>query len=169
MAELHSKEALERANEIYETDERVKKSYEAGTALKAEGKGQWTRIQEVLGYIKHLGIEKIGLAYCAGLATEADALTEIFAGNGIELSRIACQVGGKGCNPIGQALTLNEAGTDLNIVMGLCMGHDILFQQFSEAPSTVLAIKDRVAFHNPVAPLYSTSWRSKLAKDALLD
>ncbi len=167
MAELYSEKALEKANEIYETDEKVKKSYDASSALKAEGKGQWTRIQEVLGYIEQMGFERIGLAYCAGLKGEADTLTEIFAGNGVELSQIACQVGGKGCNPVGQAMTLKEAATDFNIVMGLCMGHDILFQQFSDAPSTVLAIKDRVAFHNPLAPLYSASWRSKLSKDAL--
>ncbi len=167
MAELYSEKALEKANEIYETDEKVKKSYEASSALKADGKGQWTRIQEVLGYIKHMGFEKVGLASCAGLKDEADTLIEIFAGNGVELSRIACQVGGNGCNPVGQAMTLNEAGMDFNIVMGLCMGHDILFQQFSDAPSTVLAIKDRVAFHNTVAPLYSTSWRKRLSENAL--
>ncbi|MFC1718144.1 DUF1847 domain-containing protein [Candidatus Poribacteria bacterium] len=167
MAEVYSEKALEKANEIYETDEKVKKSYEASSALKADGKGQWTRIQEVLSYIKHMGFEKVGLASCAGLKGEADTLIEIFAGNGVELSRIACQVGGDGCNPVGQAMTLNEVGTDFNIVMGLCMGHDILFQQFSDAPSTVLAIKDRVAFHNTVAPLYSASWRKRLSEDAL--
>ncbi len=167
MTELYSEEALERANEIYENDEAVKKSYEASSALKADGKGQWTRIQEVLGYIKHMGFKKIGLAYCAGFKGEADALSQIFEGNGVALSRIACQVGGKGCNPVGQAMTLKEAGTDFNIVMGLCMGHDILFQQISDAPSTVLAIKDRVAFHNPISPLYNASWLGKLGKNAL--
>ena len=167
MAEVFSEKALEKANEIYSTDEKVKKSVEASNDLKAEAKGQWTRVQEVLSYIKHMGYENVGLAHCAGLKGEADTLTEIFAGNGVELSRVACQVGGKGCNPIGQAMILNEVGTDFNIVMGLCMGHDVVFSQFSDAPTTVLAIKDRVAFHNPVAPLYSASWRRKLSKDAL--
>lgn len=167
MADVYSEKALEKANEIYETDEKVKKSFEASNALKADGKGQWTRIQEVLSYIKYMGFGKVGLAYCAGLRSEAETLTEIFAGNGVELSTVVCNVGGKGCNPIGQAMILNEVGADFSIVMGLCMGHDVLFQQFSDAPTTVLAIKDRVAFHNPVAPLYSSSWRRKLAKDAL--
>jgi uncharacterized metal-binding protein len=167
MAEVTSEKALEKANKIYETDEKVKKSFEASNALKAQGKGQWTRIQEVMSYIKHMGFGKVGLAYCAGLKGEADTLAGIFAGNGIELSTVICNVGGKGCNPVGQAMILNEVGTDFNIVMGLCMGHDILFQQFSDAPVTVLAIKDRVAFHNPVAPLYSSSWRRKLSENAL--
>lgn len=167
MAEIYSEKALEKANEIYNTDEKAKKSVEASNALKADGKGQWTRIQEVLSYIKYMGFEKVGLASCVGLKGEADTLEEIFAKNGVELAKVACKVGGGGCNPIGQAMTLNEAGADFNIVMGLCMGHDVLFQQFSDAPSTVLAIKDRVAFHNTVAPLYSTSWRKRLSENAL--
>lgn len=167
MAEIYSEKALEKANQIYETDEKVKKSFGASNALKADGKGQWTRIQEVFSYIKYMGYEKVGMAYCAGLRNEAETLAEIFSGNGVELSTVACNVGGKGCNPIGQAMILNEAGTDFNILMGACMGHDILFTEYSDAPVTVLAIKDRVAFHNPVAPLYSASWRRKLYKDAL--
>ena len=168
MAEVHSEKALKKANEIYETDERVKKSYEASDALKAEAKGQWTRVQEVLSYIKHMGYKKVGLAHCAGFKNEADAVVEIFAGNGVELSTVACNVGNRGgCNPVGQAMILNEVGTDFNIVMGLCMGHDVLCQEVLEAPSTVLAIKDRVAFHNPLSPLYNASWRRRLSKNAL--
>lgn len=167
MAEMFSEKALEKANEIYENDEKVKKSSEASNALKADTNGQWTRIQEILGYIKHMGFEKVGLAHCAGFKGEAETLAEIFAGNGVELSTVSCYLGGKGCNSIGQAMTLNEAGTDFNIIMGLCMGHDILFQQYSDAPSTVLAIKDRVAFHNPIAPLYSASWVRKHSENAI--
>jgi uncharacterized metal-binding protein len=167
MAEVYSEEALQKAKEIYENDEAVKKSVEASNALKATAKGQWTRIQEVLAYIKNMGYEKPGLAYCAGLKNEANAVAEMFAGNGVELSTVICNVGGKGCNPIGQAMILSEAGTDFNIVMGLCMGHDVLFTKFSDAPVTVLAIKDRVAFHNPLAPIYNASWRRKLSEDAL--
>ena len=83
MAEVMSEKALEKANEIYETNERVKKSYKASTDLKAEAKGGWTRIQEVLSYIKLMGYENVGLAYCAGFKGEADTLAEIFSGNGV--------------------------------------------------------------------------------------
>ena len=58
------------------------------------------------------------------------------------------------CNPIGQALHLNEEKTDLNILFGLCVGHDTLFIKHSEAPVTVFAVKDRVLCHNPVAAIY---------------
>ena len=58
------------------------------------------------------------------------------------------------CNPIGQAMVLNEAGTDFNIMLGLCVGHDTLFFKYIEGPVTVLAVKDRVTGHNPLGPIY---------------
>ncbi|HHT71048.1 MAG TPA: DUF1847 domain-containing protein, partial [Firmicutes bacterium] len=57
-------------------------------------------------------------------------------------------------NPIGQAMALNKSQTDLNIILGLCVGHDTLFIKYSQAPVTVLAVKDRVLGHNPMAALY---------------
>jgi uncharacterized metal-binding protein len=71
---------------------------------------------------------------------------------------VACTVNG-GCNPVGQALTLNQQGTELNVIMGLCMGHDVLFTKFSKAPVTTLVVKDRAMCHNPVAPLVNRYWR----------
>ena len=58
--------------------------------------------------------------------------------------------------PVGQAMLLNEAGTDLNVVVGLCVGHDSLFFRHSKAPVTVLIAKDRVTGHNPAAVLYTS-------------
>lgn len=60
------------------------------------------------------------------------------------------------CNPIGQAMALNEAGTELNILMGLCVGHDTLFYKFCKGFCTVLVTKDRVLAHNPAGALYET-------------
>ena len=58
------------------------------------------------------------------------------------------------CNPIGQALLMNQEQTQFNILLGLCVGHDTLALKYLEAPVTVLAVKDRVAGHNPLAPIY---------------
>ena len=67
------------------------------------------------------------------------------------------------CNPILQARKLNEAGTELNVVVGLCVGHDSLFYKYAEAPTTTLVTKDRVLGHNPVAALYTAkTYYSKL-------
>jgi len=59
------------------------------------------------------------------------------------------------CNPIGQAMLLNRAETDMNVIVGLCVGHDILFTKHSKAPVTTLVAKDRVTGHNPAAVLYT--------------
>ena len=59
------------------------------------------------------------------------------------------------CNPILQAKLLNEAKTDLNLVVGLCVGHDSLFYKYSEALTTTVVTKDRVLGHNPAAALYT--------------
>ena len=50
---------------------------------------------------------------------------------------------------------MNREHTDLNIVMGLCVGHDSLFYKYSEAITTTLVTKDRVLVHNPAAALYA--------------
>ena len=63
------------------------------------------------------------------------------------------------CNPLGQAEVFNNKNTQLNIVLGLCLGHDMLFAKYSKAPSTTLAVKDRVLAHNPLGALYSVFYR----------
>ncbi len=57
------------------------------------------------------------------------------------------------CNPIGQAKFLCSAKTELNILLGRCVGHDSLFIKHSDAPVTVFAVKDRVLGHNPLAAI----------------
>ena len=47
--------------------------------------------------------------------------------------------------------------TQLNILLGLCVGHDSLFIKYSEAPVTVFAVKDRVLGHNPIAAIYTAN------------
>ena len=58
------------------------------------------------------------------------------------------------CNPIMQAKLLNEQGTQFNIALGLCVGHDSLFYKYSDALVTTLVAKDRVLAHNPVGAIY---------------
>ena len=70
------------------------------------------------------------------------------------------------CNPIGQAKFLSAAKTELNILLGLCVGHDSLFIKHSDAPVTVFAVKDRVLGHNPLAAIYLAEgyYKKKLFK-----
>jgi uncharacterized metal-binding protein len=69
------------------------------------------------------------------------------------------------CNPIAQAMIVNDAKVEFNVLLGLCVGHDSLFFKYAKAPTTVLAVKDRVTGHNPLAAIYLSGsyygWISK--------
>ena len=60
-------------------------------------------------------------------------------------------LGGEGkavmCNPAGQAEYLQKNNTDMNISMGLCVGHDMIFNQKSASPVSTILVKDRI--NNP--------------------
>lgn len=143
------------------------------------------RVQEIMDFAHRLGVRKIGIAHCVGLMREARAAADIFEGNGFEVAAVCCKVGSIDkeklglkdeekvhpgqyeamCNPVAQAALLAAAGAQLNVVIGLCVGHDSLFFMHSKAPTTVLVAKDRVLGHNPVAALYTShSYYRRLRK-----
>lgn len=135
-----------------------------------------TRLVEIAEFAGKMGYSRLGLAFCIGLAGEAARVAEILTARGLEVVSAVCKSGrtskeflGLGeehkifqgtdeamCNPIFQAQLLDQAGSQLNIMLGLCVGHDSLFIQYSQAPVTVLAVKDRVTGHNPLAALYTS-------------
>lgn len=112
-----------------------------------------SRVEEIIGFCQAAGYKKIGIAHCISVSREVASLKHILEDR-FDLVSVDCKVGriskealvgsgwGAACNPILQARVLNDAATDLNIVMGLCVGHDILFSKHSEAPSTTLLVKD---------------------------
>ena len=75
------------------------------------------------------------------------------------------KVGAVSCNPVEQARILEEAGTELNLMMGLCVGHDALFLRHSKAWTVPLVVKDRRLGHNPVAALTCPYIRRKLGRE----
>jgi len=157
-------EGLEKAEAIRTTDAAVKQVMDAARSVEEEGYRVWPRVRELIEFAKRMGIEKIGIAFCVGLKEETRQLVKILESHGFALSTVACTVNG-GCNPVGQALVLNQQETELNVIMGLCMGHDVLFSKFSEAPVTTLVVKDRVMCHNPAAPLVNPYWRDTFLKE----
>lgn len=148
------------------------------TAAQIEGEyyGRATRVEEILLFIKRMGYKKVGVATCVGLLHEANVFAKIAKAKGIDVYGVACKVGSQDksligipeeikhnpgcheafCNPILQAELLNQEGTEFNIIIGLCVGHDTLFIRHSKAPVTYLIVKDRVLGHNPAAGLYLT-------------
>jgi len=153
------------------------------------------RVEEVAQFAKKMGYKKLGIAFCSGLRGEAETLVTILENRGFEVVSVCCKAGGiekerigitdeqkivslfRGpghwetmCSPISQAEILNDEGTEFNILVGLCVGHDSLFFKYAKAPVTVLVAKDRVFGHNPVAGLYlspSVYYRKLRRKEAL--
>ena len=130
------------------------------------------RIVETVEFARRMGYRRLGLAFCIGLRKEAAVVHEIFETNGFEVASVSCKAGavskaeiGIGpadqvdpnahhesmCNSVFQAEALNAATTDINVLLGLCVGHDSLFLKYATAPCTVLAVKDRLLGHNPLA------------------
>ena len=160
----NKKEELSKIKEIYQTEENFNIAKVAAELSVPQG---LTRIEETMEFARRLGYKKLGLAFCNALSNEAKTIANIFKYHGFEVESIMCKVGSISreiveleksgmpmCNPIAQAKFLNEAKTDLNVVVGLCIGHDSLFFKYSEAPVTVLAVKDRILAHNPLGAVY---------------
>jgi len=118
------------------------------------------RIDEIIAYAKESKISKIGIANCTTFIKEANQLEGILTDAGFSVEKVHCKFGkvpfnelvpgykGISCNPAGQAKYLEEKGTELNIMMGLCLGHDMIFNARSKAPVTPLLIKDRKLNHH---------------------
>jgi len=170
------KELLQKAKELYLNDEINHKLALLGAEIESQFYGKYTRVQETIEFIKRYGAKKVGIATCVGLLNEAGIFAGLLKKHGIEYYAVGCKIGAiekseigipkentltKGieyesmCNPIMQAKILNEQNTDLNVMIGLCVGHDSLFIKHSEAPITTLIVKDRVTGHNPAVALYT--------------
>lgn len=148
-----------------------------------------TRIVEICEFAKKMGYKKLGLAFCIGLRKEAQIVAEIFKIHDFDVVSAVCKAGRTPkriiglkeeetialsdeesmCHPIFQAKIMNIEKTDFNVLLGLCVGHDSLFFKYAEAPTTVLAVKDRVTGHNPLAPIYlSESYYRKIKHSEIL-
>jgi len=151
-------------------DDQIAELHRAASAIEARYYGKETRLGEIILFAKELKYKKIGLAFCIGLSEEAKVVGEILSRH-FEVISVCCKVCGIDkkdfsltqispenyevmCNPAGQAQLLNEAETQLNVLCGLCVGHDAIFSKASKAPVTTLIAKDRMLAHNPAAAIY---------------
>lgn len=142
---------------------------------------RWTRVEDTIAFAKLMGYQRIGIATCIGLLEESDRLAAILKAQGFTPLSVCCKAGSldkkefglaesdkvrpgtfePACNPIAQARICNDMKTDMNVIVGLCVGHDMLFNKHSEAPVTTLVVKDRVTGHNPAAVLYGQNFYYK--------
>ena len=132
------------------------------------------RVEEICEFAQKMGYQRLGLAFCLGLMNEAAIFEKILKNHGFEVISAMCKAGKATkdrigirdeekvfqgtnetmCNPIAQAMIINESGVDMAIMLGLCIGHDTLFIKYCNIPLTILAVKDRVFGHNPLVALY---------------
>ncbi|MDO5115828.1 MAG: DUF1847 domain-containing protein [Synergistaceae bacterium] len=153
----------------------------AASEVEAEYYGEINRIQEIILFSRKMGYKKLGLAFCAALSEEAARVSRILESY-FEIASVNCKVcgvpkaemgakesekiGSISCNPIEQAAVLNKEETELNLLLGLCVGHDALFIKYSDAPVVPLAAKDRVLAHNPLGALYCSAIFKRMLKEA---
>ncbi len=142
----------------------------SGDDLKAVKISSWlasshvkrTKLEEITIYAKKLGYRRIGIAFCIEYEREARLVYDILS-RYFEVFSICCKVCGLdkaelgihesddsefevACNPIGQAILLNGDFTDLNILIGLKTGYDIIFAKYSAVPSITLPLQELPQF-----------------------
>lgn len=157
------------AGEEYQKPEN-RSIYKAACVTGAVNDGFRPRIQEAIHFTQIMEISSVGLAVCGAFEQEVKLIKELFGLNNITAVTANCPIGNmsaaqrhmpeldqyvnSACNPIAQATILNKENTQLNFIIGLCMGHDILFTKYSNAPVSTLIVKDRMLGNNPAAALY---------------
>jgi uncharacterized metal-binding protein len=171
-------EIIVKAKEKYD-DPMTREMTRNASIVEARGYLQWPRLRDTVEFMRLMKYKKVGLATCIGLINEAKEISKILHGKGFEVTTAMCKVGSLkktdtgvedeftqssktgyligaiSCNPVAQALLLNEAKTEFNLIIGLCVGHDATFTRYSEAPVSTLIAKDRVLNHNPASILYT--------------
>lgn len=172
----NEKDELDDILSEYENEENYKIA-KVSAEVVMDNYGGKPRVKEIIDFCKEMGYKKLGLAFCVGLAKEANIFIQILNKYGFEVESVICKLGSVNrekigikdcdvpmCNPIAQAKFLNKEKTDFNIILGLCVGHDTLFFKYSDAPVTVLAVKDRALAHNPLGALYQADgyYKSRL-------
>lgn len=119
------------------------------------------RVEEIMNFARGAHFKRLGIAHCITFTREAKLLEKYFS-KYFDVYTVDCKygripqkdiLGGNSnyimCNPAGQADFLNKKKTELNISMGLCIGHDMIFSKKSDALVTNLFDKDFTNNNNP--------------------
>ncbi|MGB9678505.1 MAG: DUF1847 domain-containing protein [Thermoanaerobacteraceae bacterium] len=167
---IERRDIIEQSKAIYKKDETVHKIMDFANSLPKTNSGELrSRTEEILEFIMQMNFRTIGIAFCYSMSREAKQFIKLLEKYDLKIVPVCCKVGSidiedidikkanegftATCNPITQAEIMNQENTDLNIVIGLCVGHDILFNKYSKALVTTLIAKDRKYAHCPVKGL----------------
>jgi uncharacterized metal-binding protein len=159
----------------YFEDDFTREASRASAEVEGKFYGKLTRIEEIVQFASGMGYKTLGVASCVGLAKETAIFAKYLRSKGFVVHDFVCKIGSVDkteggipeehkiapgnfeamCNPVLQAQLLAEHGTEFNIIVGLCVGHDSIFIHHSKAPVTYFIVKDRVLAHNPAAAVYT--------------
>ncbi len=124
-----------------------------------------SRLQELISFAKLSGFQRLGIANCIAVQPYAEKLSELLRAAGFDVFILGCrdsnfdgreiseEMTGPCCDPISQAEYLNNAHTDFNIMVGLCLGHELIFQRHSHAEFTTFLVKDLATNHRTIENL----------------
>jgi uncharacterized metal-binding protein len=159
---------------------------EAALDISSEEERTLCRLSELIYFCLEMRYRSIGVAYCVDLQEPAGILVRVLR-RFFKVHPVCCKIGGAAagdpvmeaqaergrkparsiaCNPRGQAEQLNRVGTDLNVLVGICMGADCIFSRLSDAPATTLFVKDRSLANNPIGAVYSDYYLKEAAQAA---
>jgi uncharacterized metal-binding protein len=151
-------------------------SMEVTADIAAETHRRLCRVAEFIYYGLGMEYKHVGVAFCIEMFRETEILTRLLR-RFFKVTPVCCKVGGhiqpdlhtasNGvlCNPIGQARILNRIQTDINVIVGLCVGCDFICSRYSKAPTSTLFVKDKSLANNPVSALYSKYYIDEILKE----
>jgi uncharacterized metal-binding protein len=128
--------------------------------VEARGYCRWTRLREVGEFARLMEYRRLGLAHCPDMTPEATKVARFFREFGLDP---VLPPSSASCDPLGQAEFFADRSTDLNVLTGMCVGHEIIFLKATRAPAVGLIARDVRLRHNPAAALYTS--RSYLEKE----
>lgn len=152
------------------------RSMEVTADIEAETHRRLCRVAEFIYYCLEMEYKHVGIAFCIEMFRETEILTRLFR-RFFKVTPVCCKVGGRVqpdlitasngilCNPIGQARILNRMETDINVAVGFCVGCDLIYAQYSKAPTSTLFVKDKSLANNPVSALYSKYYIDEILRE----
>jgi len=140
-------------------DQASLKILEAAWDVALEKERTLCRLAELVYFALELGCRRLGVAFCEDLREPAHILVGVLR-RFMEVVPVGCRVGSHpdrsgACNPSSAAAVLNSRKTDLNVLVGFCVGADSVFSRESNAPVTTIFVKDKSLANNPIGAVYS--------------
>jgi uncharacterized metal-binding protein len=121
--------------------------------VEALGYGRWNRLREIAEFAERMGFKRLGIAYCPDMVREAVLAATYLRSHLLDVRLPPEEFD---CDPVGQATLFGRLRTHMNVIAGMCVGHEAVFTRASRAPLTALVARDERFCHNPAAALYTS-------------